>query len=72
MVAATGGGRGRPTSRIDRAMHGAIATYVHELTEHGRPREGAGDAFAQTPGPRPAASAGADAAPVSGDGLDLV
>lgn len=28
-----------PTNRNDRAALGVIATYLHELTEHGRPRE---------------------------------
>jgi hypothetical protein len=28
-----------PTNRHDRAALGVIATYLHELTEHGRPRE---------------------------------
>jgi hypothetical protein len=27
------------TNRHDRAALGVIATYLHELTEHGRPRE---------------------------------
>lgn len=72
MVAATGGGRRRPTSRLDRAMDGAIATYLHELTEHGRPREPAAGALAEATGPVPSPSARADVAPVSGDGLDMV
>lgn len=30
---------GIATTRHDRAALGVIATYLHELTDHGRPRE---------------------------------
>lgn len=39
MAAARIGVPALPTNRHDRAALGVIATYLHELTEHGRPRE---------------------------------
>ncbi|MDW5597706.1 hypothetical protein VSS74_25365 [Conexibacter stalactiti] len=39
MAAARIGVPASPTNRNDRAALGVIATYLHELTEHGRPRE---------------------------------
>lgn len=38
MAAARIGVPALPTNRHDRAALGVIATYLHELTEHGRPR----------------------------------
>lgn len=50
---------GGATTRHDRAALGVIATYLHELTEHGRPRErdedAARDARADTAGNAPPA-----------------
>ncbi|MDO8189102.1 hypothetical protein Q5424_21645 [Conexibacter sp. JD483] len=39
MAAARIGVPALPTNRHDRAALGVIATYLHELTEHGQPRE---------------------------------
>ncbi|HST43237.1 MAG TPA: hypothetical protein VLK58_27165 [Conexibacter sp.] len=39
MAAARIGVPASPTNRNDRAALGVIATYLHELTEHGHPRE---------------------------------